>query len=57
MENEKTTEYVKLDDVLTLLLYEIQSNQKARESSTNQAEQVIKNFNVLFWETQHTSWV
>ena len=57
MKNEKTTEYVKLDDVLTLLLYEIQSNQKARESSTNQAEQVIKNFNVLFWETQHTSWV
>lgn len=57
MENEKTTEYVKLDDVLTLLLYEIQSNQKAGESSTNQAEQVIKNFNVLFWGTQHTSWV
>ena len=41
MKNEKTTEYVKLDDVLALLLYEIQSNQKARKSSTNPAEQVI----------------
>lgn len=41
MSNKKTTEYVKLDDVLSLLLYEIQTNQKARESSTNQAEQVI----------------
>lgn len=41
MKNEKTTEYVKLDDVLALLLYEIQSNRKARESSDNPAEQVI----------------
>lgn len=41
MKNEKTTEYVKFDDVLALLLYEIQSNRKARESSTNPAEQVI----------------
>ena len=41
MKNEKTTEYVKLDDVLALLLYEIQSNRKARESSANPAEQVI----------------
>lgn len=41
MKNEKTTEYVKLDDVLALLLYEIQSNQKARKSSTNPAEQFI----------------
>ena len=41
MKNEKTTEYVKLDDVLALLLYEIQCNQKARKSSTNPAEQII----------------
>lgn len=41
MKNEKTTEYVKLDDVLALLLYEIQSNQKARKSSTNPAAQLI----------------